>query len=322
MNSNPYQKTVSVLIPTYNSGKFIAKAVQSVIEQTCSPYEVIVIDDGSTDETKDVLRQFGNSIKYFYQENRGPSSARNTSIKTAKGDYISFLDADDVWTPNKIEVQLDFLERHRDIGLVFSDVEEFDEEKIILKRSRMADQVFGHDIALQVPLQEAYIKLLMKNFICTSTVMVKREYFKKVGFFDESLRIVEDRDMWLRIAAYYNIGYLPLVLCKKRSHNSNISGNQEIYTSSQIKVLEKHLRLFPDQVPSSLVNRKLSRLYLSSGFDLLLKNRKRKSRQMALRSLTYTLSMRVFGLIILTFMGQFMTQLFWRIKRGLSRAEK
>ncbi len=88
---------VSVIIATYNSGKFIAQAVQSVLEQSCRLHEVIVIDDGSTDETKDVLSGFHDRIKYFYQENQGPSAARNKGIKMAKGGYISFLDSDDLW---------------------------------------------------------------------------------------------------------------------------------------------------------------------------------------------------------------------------------
>ncbi len=314
---------VSVIIPTYNSGKFIAQTVQSVLEQTYRPHEVIIIDDGSTDDTKAVLSGFHDRIKYFYQENLGPSAARNKGIKMARGEYVSFLDADDLWTSNKIEVQLDFLERHREIGLVFSDIEEFDGEKIINRRSScLAVQVYGPDNVLHVPLQEAFIKLLMTNFIPTNTVMVRRECFKKAGIFDESLRIVEDRDMWLRIAAYYKIGRLPLVLCKRRLHVSNISKNQELYISSQIKVLEKHLRLFPDLTPSSLINKKLSQLYLSCGLNHLLKNRKMESRQMALRSLSYTPTIRVFGLILLTFMGLPVIQFLLRSKRGLLVAEK
>jgi glycosyltransferase involved in cell wall biosynthesis len=313
---------VSVVIPTYNSDKFIAQAVQSVLEQTYRSFELIVVDDGSTDETKDVLCQFNNSIRYHYQKNSGPSSTRNAGIKMAEGEYISFLDADDIWSPNKIEAQLDFLERHRDIGLVFSDIEEFDKEKIIHERSRLVVQVYGHEGALQVPLQDPFRNLLTKNFICTSTVMVRSECFKKAGLFEESLRIGEDRDMWLRIAAYYKIARLPLVLCKKRVHDFNISGDMELYTSSLIKVLEKHLHLFPDLVPSSLIKKKLSQLYLSCGFGLLLKNRKRESRKMALRSLSYTPTIRVFVLILLTFLGHSIIQFLRHSKRGLLGAEK
>ena len=317
-HKTPY---ITVIIPAYNSGKFISQAVQSVLEQDCAPYEVLVIDDGSTDDTKAVLSQFDKSIKYFYQENRGPSSARNMGINMAKGEYIAFLDADDLWAPGKLEVQLEFLESHRDIGLVFSDIEQFDEEKI-LERPCIAEQVFEPGKATQVPLREAFVKLLIKNFIPTNTVMVRRECFKKAGLFDEGLRIVEDRDMWLRIAAHFKVARIPLVLCKRRLHGSNISGDQERYISSLITVLEKNLCLFPDLVPSSLVNRELSRLYIAYGYDMLLKNRKKESRQMAFHSLSLTATIKAFELILLTFTGQITIQFLRGIKRGLSGVEK
>ncbi len=295
--------------------------MKSVLEQSYSFREVIVVDDGSTDETKALLSGFHDSIKYFYQENQGPSAARNSGIKMAKGEYVSFLDADDLWVPDKIEVQLDFLERHRDIGLVFSDIEQFDENGI-LEQSHIIDQVYAHDGSTQVPLKEPFVKLLTKNFIPTNTVMIRRDCFKKAGLFDEGLRIVEDRDMWLRIAAYFKIARLPLVLCKRRKHDSNISGNQDIYVSSQIKVLEKHLQLFPELVPVVLINKKLSQLYLNRGYSYLLRNRKRDSRQMAFHSLSLVTTIKAFGLILLTFMGLPVIQSLLRIKRGLFGAKK
>ena len=312
---------VSVIIPTYNSDKFIAQSVQSVLEQTYPPYEVIVIDDGSTDGTKDVLRQFSNSIKYFYQVNRGPASARNAGIKMARGEYISFQDADDLWTPNKLEVQVAFLERHQEIGLVFSDIEEFDEENILV-RSCIIDKVYEPDSSSQVPLHDPFVKLLIKNFIPTNTVMVRSDCLKKVGLFDEGLRIVEDRDMWLRIAAHFRIARLPLVLCKRRKHSSNISKDQEIATFSLIRVLEKTLNMFPDLAPAALINKKLSQLYLSYGYGLLLKNRKAESRQMAFHSLSLATTIKAFELIILTFMKQSVIQFLSLIKRGSFEAKK
>ena len=318
---NDKRPLVTVVIPTYNSGKFVSQAVQSVLEQNCPPFEVLVVDDGSTDDTKAVLSQFNKSIKYIYKKNGGPSSARNMGINIAKGEYIAFLDADDLWVSDKLEIQLEFLESHCDIGLVFSDIEQFDEEKI-LERACLAEQVFGPATAKQVPLHDAFVKLLIKNFIPTNTVMVRRECFKKTGLFDEGLRIVEDRDMWLRIAAYFKVARIPLVQCKRRLHGSNISGDQELYTSSQIKVLEKNICLFPDLVPSLLVNRELSRLYIARGYDMLLKNRKRESRQMAFHSLSLTATIKALELILLTFMGQVTIKFLRKIKCGLSRVEK
>src|SRR3990172_2985097 len=122
---------VSVVIPTYNSAQFIGEAVRSVLEQTYSHHEVIVVDDGSTDNSEDVLRLFGERIQYIHQENRGPSAARNGGIRLAKGDYICFLDADDLWLPGELEVQVSFMGCHKDVGLVLSDHGEDDSTGIV-----------------------------------------------------------------------------------------------------------------------------------------------------------------------------------------------
>ena len=117
---------VSVIIPAYNAERFIPQAIQSVLEQTYQSYEIIVVDDGSTDKTKDILKEFEDKVCCIYQENQGPSAARNAGIKISQGRYICFLDADDIWTPDKLEVQVEFLECHPDISLVFSDHQDFD----------------------------------------------------------------------------------------------------------------------------------------------------------------------------------------------------
>ena len=259
---------VSVIIPTFNSGKFIAHAVQSVLAQTYRQLEIIVIDDGSTDATKDVLREFNGHIRYCYQENRGPSAARNAGIKIARGDYICFLDADDIWMPNKLEVQLAFMEQYDDISLVFSDTEEVDPDKG-LHRSVLARTVLRNDIVSQIPIQDAFKKLLITNFIPTSMVMVRKQCFVKAGLFNESLRVVEDRDMWLRIAVFFKIACTPLILGKKRVHESNISRNTELSLRSKIKVWKRAPCLCPSSVPAALLDALLARAHLQLGYLLL-----------------------------------------------------
>jgi glycosyltransferase involved in cell wall biosynthesis len=313
---NKQTPLVSVVTPTYNSGNFIAQAIQSVLEQTYQHHEVIVIDDGSTDETKDVLRGFNSYIKYLYQENRGPSAARNAGIRAARGKYICFLDADDLWVANKLEVQLAFMEHHCDIGLVFSDFEEFDADRI-LRGSFLAEKVFRYDIVSEIPIREAFMKLVMENFIPTSTIMVRKECFEKVGLFDESLRSVEDRDMLLRIAAHFGIACIPLVLSKKRVHGSNISGDRELANRSLIKVLEKNRRLFSNLAPATVWRKRLAYSYLGLGYQLLYTNQKKEARQVAIQSLTYVVTTGAFRLILLTFMGWPVIQFLRRIKREL-----
>jgi len=289
--------------------------VESVLDQTCCDHEIILVDDGSNDITKDIISKFRDSIKYIYQENRGPSAARNTGIKAAKGMYLSFLDADDLWMPNKLEVQLTFMERHGNIGLVFSDVEQFNVEGV-LHSSFLTEKMYKSDLISQIPLREAFVKLVIENFILTSTVMVRRECFKKAGMFDESIKSVEDRDLWLRIAAHFEIACLPLTLCKKRIHDTNISMNYELAIHSHIKVLQNNRRLFPNLAPAILWNSQLADLYMKLSYGLLVKNQMIAARHMAFRSLMHAITIRASVLILLTFMARSIIQsLLWIRKR-------
>ncbi|RMF83624.1 MAG: glycosyltransferase, partial [Nitrospinota bacterium] len=231
---------ISVVIPAYNAGKFVAQAVQSVLDQTYPHHEIIVVDDGSTDETRAELRKFGDRLRYFSQQNRGPSAARNAGIRAAQGEYICFLDADDIWLPQKLEMQLDFMTGHQEIGLVFAAIEEFQTDGEFTRRWFPGEERFGADFTSQQPIQEAFRKLLMVNFIPTNTVMVRRECLEKAGLFDESLRLVEDRDLWLRIAASFPIACLPSVLCRRRRHGANLSQDFALALRSRLQMLEKN----------------------------------------------------------------------------------
>ena len=321
---------ISVIIPAFNSGQFIAQAVQSVLDQTYHHFEVIVIDDGSTDTTKDVLREFNGHIRYCYQENRGPSAARNTGIAMAEGEYICFLDADDIWMPNKLEVQVAFMAQHDDIGLVFSDEEEVGLD-MGQHRSILAQTLFRSDIVTQTPMQNAFKKLLVENFIPTSMVMVRRTCFGKAGLFDESLRVVEDRDMWLRIAAYFKIACIPVILGKKRVHESNISKGTELTLRCRVDVWGNAHRRFPQLTPAAIMHNLMADAYLQLGYLLLTKGQRQDARRAALKSLahasravfmrtslhTFLPSYRWFlaiWLLLFTFMSWPMTQLLWRAK--------
>ncbi len=284
LEGNHNSPLVSVIIPAFNSAEFIVRAVESVLTQTYSRYEVIVVDDGSTDGTKSVLCQFGAGIRYVYRENHGPSAARNTGIGIATGRYICFLDADDFWMPKKLEVQVAFMAQHPDIGLVFTDEEEFDEEKI-LHRSILAKTLCRPDLCPQRAMQDVFAKLIVENFIPTSTVMVRRECFQKVGLFDETLRSVEDRDMWLRIAAHFQIACVSSILAKKQVHSSNISKDKELALRSRIRVWEKNRRLFSSLASATVYNRFLADTHLQLGYILLPKRDGKGARRAGLASL-------------------------------------
>jgi len=311
---NSRMPLVSVIIPTYNSSQFVAQAVSSVLDQTYHRYEIIVVDDGSTDKTRTVLEQFRDKIKYVCQENRGPSSARNAGIKVARGEYVAFLDSDDLWTPNKLEVQVAFLGCHPHIGLVFSDIERFGQGKAV--RQSLAEEVFGPTILSEIPVRKAFAKLVQVNYIPTPTVMMRKECFKTVGLFDENLRCVEDRDMWLRIAAYFDVAYIPSVLCKRRLHSSNISKDNEVAFYSRFEVLKRSYNHFPEKAPAELWDKELAQLYFQLACKLLLKKRRLDARRAAFQSLRHVATIRAIGLVCATFLGWPIVERLRRMKRS------
>ncbi len=220
---NNREPLVSVIIPTYNSGRYIKEAIDSVLAQTYKNLEIIVIDDGSMDDTRTVLEQYAGKIKYFYKKNGGPASARNLGIKNSKGEYIAFLDSDDIWLTDKINLQLQ--EMSPDTGLIGSGTHEGNKSNFFIT-----------DIT--------YVGLLIKNAFANSGTLVRRECFNKVGFFDESdkFKAVEDWDMWLRIAREYNVKIIqrPLVKIRLREDGLCSPSNAAKMLNNELEVLAKH----------------------------------------------------------------------------------
>jgi glycosyltransferase involved in cell wall biosynthesis len=209
MTLRPDAPAVSVIIPAYNSAAFIAEAVESVRAQTFGDHEVIVVDDGSSDGTEEVVRRLGAGVRYHRQPNQGPAAARNAGIGLSRGDLVCFLDADDLWMPEKLARQTAFMAAHPEIGLLFTDAIESHGE-IVQKPSIVSTMKFGADATSQVPIEDAFRKLLIENFVPTSSVMLRRSCVATTGLFDVGLQNVEDREMWLRMAASY-----PLPACRR-----------------------------------------------------------------------------------------------------------
>ena len=211
---------ISVVIPAYNCSQYISKTVESVLSQTCKDFEIVIADDGSTDDTKDkvdMLIKEGAPIKYIYHENKGPAVARNTGIRNASGEYIAFLDADDLWVPEKLELQMEIFQKNSDVGLVYSDVQNFDDS-----RRWQADRF--HYSPEQVARQSGWIFpafFRREVHIPTSTVMVKKKCFDEVGLFDENMKKLcsQDREVFLRITRKYQAHYIhrPLALYRIRA---------------------------------------------------------------------------------------------------------
>lgn len=229
MSSEIMNRMVSVIIPTYNRERYICEALESVFAQTYPEFEVIVVDDGSTDNTEEALKSYLDRIKYIYKSNGGPASARNAGMKASKGKYVAFLDSDDLWLPNKLQLQVTFLEAHPDYAMVVSDYDFIGERKVkYLKKPR-------------VSFECTLLDLLDGNRIATATAMIRREVFDTIGLFDEDPAIIalEDYGMWLRVAQLSKIAYLHAPLAKYRMHPSNISKDISLLLEKERIVLEK-----------------------------------------------------------------------------------
>ena len=258
---------VSVIIPTYQHAHFVAEAIESVLAQTYPDYEIIVVDDGSTDDTVEVLSRFGERITVIHQPNRGVSAARNTGIRASKGEHIAFLDADDVWMPDKLEKQIPLLERDEAVGLVGSDMMIFDEHGT---RSGIFERTPPQSGMVYATLFAS----IGRSFILMPTVVVRRRCFDEVGFFDETLTISEDADMWLRISQRWAVDFVSEPLAKYRMSANQAHKNTERMLIDSIRVQEKAFAVSPElrALDLNTLDRcfyslylQLSRLYLQKG---------------------------------------------------------
>lgn len=215
------REKVSVIIPAYNRANYLQRAINSVLKQTLKPYEIIVVDDGSTDNTKEVVNSFGRKVRYSYQENRGPSAARNLGMKQAKGDYIAFLDSDDEWAETKIEKQIKLLRSNKKLSLVFTDMQDLKEDRSIINESLLHRCICFDELKSRRESGDIVDLLIVENFISTPSVLFKKECLKTVGLFDESLRLAEDKEFFIRFALSFGLGFIDEILVFRFIHESN-----------------------------------------------------------------------------------------------------
>lgn len=208
---------VSVIIPTHNHAHFLGEAIDSALAQTHKPSEVIVVDDGSTDNTAEVLSRFRDQITSVRQDNRGVAAARNAGVVLASGELLAFLDADDVWRPAKIERQVALFLTEPDLGLVHCGVDEIDAGGSLLRR--VQDGLSGW---------VADDMLMFKRSVILgggSGSMIPLRLFKEVGGFDETLSTSADWDLYYRLARLYRVGFISEPLLGYRIHGSNMHSN-------------------------------------------------------------------------------------------------
>ena len=208
-------KAISVIIPNYNYGRFIGEAIQSVLAQTYPPLEIIVVDDGSTDDSVKIVESFGEKVKLIKQKNGGVGKARNTGAKNSTGNFIAFLDADDIWLPTKIERQIQMFQADSEIGLVTAATREFNSDGDIL-----IEHLDGKGGWCAEDL------LLFSQRVVNgpgSTSLIRREVIEQVGGFDENKEMhpSEDWEFCYRVAQKFKLGFLPEVLVEYRNHGGN-----------------------------------------------------------------------------------------------------
>lgn len=230
---------VSVVIPAYNSENTIQATIKSVLKQTLSDFEIIVIDDGSQDLTVEVASQISDSrIKLFSYDNAGVATARNRGIEKAAGEYIAFLDADDLWTANKLESQLQALQNNPDASVAYSWTDYIDESNNFL-----------HSGSHITESGDVYARLLVSNFLENgSNPLIRQEAIATVGNFDPSLPPAEDWDFYLRLATRYHFVAVPSPQVLYRVRTSSASGNVLKQEQQCLKAIEKAFNQAPENL--------------------------------------------------------------------------
>ncbi len=252
--------TVSVVIPTFNASGYLKDALESAFQQSFQDLEILVIDDGSTDDTAAVVGSFGSRVRFFQQEHAGPSRARNRGISEALGSYIAFLDADDIWLPQKLEKQLSLFEADPSLGLVTTGHQMFDEGGIYEPTWDKRADLFGDRNVARA--------IFIKSNVATPTVMVPQSVLVDVGVFEEEIDIGEDDNLWIRIASKYKVGLVDDILVRCRRREGSLTKDE----ARLLRDVRKNISFLCERYPhvwteiEDAVPEKLSRYYLALGY--------------------------------------------------------
>lgn len=290
MESGP---VVSVVIPAYNDARFIGQALRSVLAQSYRPLDIVVVDDGSTDETAEIAGSFGPQVRIFRQANAGAAAARNRGLAVSTGDYVAFLDADDLWHPRKVELQLRHLQTCPECAAVYC-------RKIEVRADTQTLQWNGTigeppDALATNPRESGwlYLELLRSSLIHTSSIMVSRAAIERVGLFEESLRKGQDLEFWLRLSRLAPIHMLDAVLSAYRIHPASIS-HRSMEKNYHAEVVEQAAGRFGPSDPAggSLENGELARLLGASWFEFAYQHFRAGNPALALESVRRSIAYR------------------------------
>jgi glycosyltransferase involved in cell wall biosynthesis len=278
MSVHSTQDLVSVVIATYNMGRYLPQAVQSVLAQTYANVEIQIVDDGSTDDTAHVVRRWeaDERVHVHRQPNGGQAQARNRGVALSRGRYVAFLDADDEWLPHKLSRQMPLFADPQ-VGVVYSDYERMDGEGRALTKSptkMYRGRVSG--------------ALLIDNFVNFQTAVVRRECLERHGAFDESVRMGDDYDLFLRLSAYYEFDFVPETTVRYRTWPGQMSKNYRRRYESGIRTMRRFLDGNPGLVTAAQVRTAWAHTYTGRGnCTLWQENRRGAAMQDYLRALSF-----------------------------------
>jgi glycosyltransferase involved in cell wall biosynthesis len=361
MNIASQKPLVSVVIPAYNAEGTIIEALESVRLQTCSPNEIIVVDDGSTDNTRKVIYDYVRNVRnvqivrfdhddhvrdeiadrleqaerpnnsnmsnksgdrtirtrfpyevinltYLYQSNSGPSKARNTGIKASKGQYIAFLDADDLWTHDKLEKQLHVFFQQPSVDIVFTDVKITRmrngqiEEFTVFQYKKLNRDFFGHEVIVINPLE----KLMKLNFMPTPAVMAKKACFDNGRYFNEKRYHVEDWELWLKMSLHFNFAYVSDVCVHVREMGDGLSSNELEMILSVIDIFESFIEengAAELPLKKTALSNSLREQYKWTGYFLMKNRNKKLARSYFRKSLGHGIDFKTVFYYVNTFLG-------------------
>lgn len=307
---------VSIVCPTFNGATrgYLREAIESALNQTFKDFELIIVDDGSTDHTKEVCVPYleDSRVHYIFQPNGGPASARNAGISASTGEFICFLDDDDLWKAEKLQRQIEYIDAQlsnfSNWGMVFTWVELIDAQ----------GNIIGYRGHQQTGL--IYKDLFFGNIIdATSSVLVKREVLDQVGFFDEKNKQCEDWDMWLRIAKNYLIFPIQEYLVQHREHKHRLSSSSEEAFFHEIAVLKKALSTAPPEInPRDIY----ASCYINRGITYFSQGEYRKFRTMFMRGAKLSpkrVTLENIFLLLISFLGDKAVGIIKRTKREIQK---
>ncbi|WP_321371069.1 glycosyltransferase family A protein [uncultured Desulfuromusa sp.] len=307
--------TVSVVIPTYNAEKYLPETLKNILMQTFDDYEVIIVDDCSTDNTRQVIGEIDSEkIRYFCLETNhgGPSRARNVGINEARGKYIAFCDSDDLFEVDHLMDAVTFFRLRTDLGMIFTDESKFDDET----GKDLGNFLNGYNQFHSLPKKkeedgffiiqpaDSFPCLFFENYIMPSGVVARREIFDDVGPFDESLTNGDDWDLWFRVTRKYQIGFINKVGFRYRIRANSVSARGPILAKNRSEVIRKQIESSLPSFLNKRAKKMISHNYFGIGYCSQVQGGMSEARKNYLLSLRTSLNLAAFKGLFITFLGR------------------